>query len=145
MAVLLFSLLKISNIIQNEKIPVKEKRFISIPFNVYLGWITVATIANVTVFLVSVGWKGFGISDFIWTSVVLVVGAMIGILRINKSKNISYGLVFVWAYFWILFKHLSPSGFNGNYPSIIVTVSICIFLFVFALLRIVYRKDSVAK
>lgn len=140
MAVLLFSLLKISNLIQGEKILPKEKRFISIPFNVYLGWITVATIANITVFLVSVGWKGFGISDFIWTSVVLVVGAIIGILRINKTKNISYCLVFIWAYFWILFKHISSSGFNGNYPSIIVTASICIFLFALALLRIVYNR-----
>lgn len=142
MIVLLVSLIKISNIIHIEKLNSKENLFISIPFNVYLGWITVATIANITVFLVSIGWNGFGISDFIWTSVVLAIGAIIGILKMNKSKSISYGLVLVWAYFWILFKHISSSGFNGNYPSIILTTIICLFLFVFSISRIVYKKHS---
>jgi len=145
MGILLISLLKISKIIAAEKLTSKDNLFISIPFNVYFGWITVATIANITVFLVSVGWNGFGISDFIWTSIVLVAGAIIGILRMNKSKSTSYGLVLVWAYFWIFFKHISSSGFNGNYPSIVITTIICIFLFVLAISRNIYRKDSVAK
>ncbi|PIW94709.1 MAG: hypothetical protein COZ85_03735 [Candidatus Moranbacteria bacterium CG_4_8_14_3_um_filter_34_16] len=60
----------------------------------------------------SIGWNGFGIADFIWTSIILLVGVLIGILRIRKDKNIAYGMVLVWAYLWILFKHLSASGFG---------------------------------
>jgi hypothetical protein len=71
MAVLLLLLIKIADIIRVEKFMTNEKIFISTPFSVYFGWITVAAIANITVFLVSINWNGFGIADFIWTSIIL--------------------------------------------------------------------------
>lgn len=145
MVVLLVALIKISDRINIEKLSSNEKLFFSIPFDVYLGWITVATIANITVFLVSIGWRGFGIYDFIWTGIILSVGAIIGILRMNKNKSISYGLVLIWAYFWILFKHISSSGFDGNYPTVIVTSGICIFSFVIAIWRIAYERRKIRK
>ena len=140
MAVLLILLIKIADIIRVEKMNSKEKLFISTPFSVYFGWITVATIANITVFFVSIGWNGFGIADFIWTSIILLVGSLIGILRMNKDKSIAYGLVLIWAYLGILFKHLSTSGFGGQYSSIISTVILCLALFGFFVGRLVYKK-----
>lgn len=131
MAALLFLLIKIADILRKEKFTSLEKLLIWAPFSVYFGWITVAAIANVTVFLVSIGWNGFGIADFVWTSVILLVGALIGILRMNKDKNIAYGSVLVWAYLGILYKHLSSGGFNAQYPSVIITVVICLILFAF--------------
>lgn len=140
MVVLLIFLIRIADILRVEQLTAQERLFVSIPFSVYFGWITVAAIANITVFLVSIGWNGFGITDFVWTSIVLLVGAFIGILRMRKDKNIAYGLVLIWAYFGILFKHLSTGGFDGQYPGIIVTVIVCLVLFVFFLARIVYKK-----
>lgn len=140
MAVLLIFLIKIADILRMEQMTTQEKILISIPFSVYFGWITVAAIANITVFLVSIGWNGFGIEDFVWTSVVLLVGALIGVLRMYKDKNIAYGLVLVWAYLGILLKHLSASGFGGQYPSVIVTVILCLILFGFFVGRIIYKK-----
>lgn len=131
MTTLLILLIKIADILRVEKFTKLEKLFIWAPFSVYFGWITVATIANITVFLVSIGWNGFGIADFVWTSIILLVGALIGILRMNKDNNIAYGMVLIWAYGWILFKHMSVSGFDGQYPSVIFTVIICLILFVF--------------
>lgn len=145
MVAFLFLLIKISEILRKERLTTLETRFVSIPFSVYFGWITVATIANITVFLVSIGWKGFGISDVIWTSSILVVGFLIGILRIYKSTDIAYGLVLVWAYLGILFKHLSSSGFDGQYPSIIATVVLCLVLFVVLIAQRAYlilRDDT---
>ena len=133
MLVLLISLIKIADIVNRKQFTSVEKLFLRTPFSIYFGWITVATIANITVFFVSIGWNGFGIADFVWTSIILLVGALIGILRMNKDNNIAYGLVLIWAYLGILLKHTSTSGFNGQYPSIIVTVFICLFLFVLAL------------
>jgi hypothetical protein len=141
MAALLFFLIKIADILRAEKFRAFEKLFIWAPFSVYFGWITVAAIANVTVFLVSIGWNGFGIADFVWTSVILLVGAMIGILRLQKDKNIAYGLVLVWAYLWILFKHLSAGGFGGQYPSVIAAAIFCLALFGFFIGRMVYKKQ----
>lgn len=140
MAILLFLLIKIANIIHNEQFGLFEKLFIWTPFSIYFGWITVASIANITVFLVSISWNGFGIADFIWTSIILIIGSIIWILRMNKDKNIAYGLVLVWAYLWILFKHISPNGFNLQYPNIITTIIICLILFIFFLGRIIFKK-----
>jgi hypothetical protein len=140
MALLLVLLIKIADILRVEKFSSIEKLSIWAPFSIYFGWITVASIANITVFLVSLGWNGFGLADFVWTSIILLVGALIGILRMNKDKNIAYGLVLVWAYSWILFKHLSVSGFDGQYPSIIVTGIVCLILLIFFIIRIFYKK-----
>jgi hypothetical protein len=140
MAVLLVLLIKIADILRVEQLTAQEKIFVSTPFSVYFGWITVAAIANVTVFLVSIGRNGFGITDYIWTSIILLIGALIGILRMRKDKNIAYGLVLIWAYFGILFKHISISGFDSQYTSVIVTVIVCLVLFVFSTGRIIYKK-----
>ncbi|MFA6589592.1 MAG: tryptophan-rich sensory protein [Bacteroidales bacterium] len=140
MLILLISLIKIADILRREKLKFKEKLFISVPFSVYFGWITVATIANITVFLVSLGWNGFGMADFIWTSIILLIGALIGILRMCRDKNIAYGLVLVWAYFGILFKHLSSGGFSGQYPSVILIAVVCLVLFGFFTGRISCKK-----
>lgn len=140
MAVLLFSLIKIADILRKEKFSGMEKLFIWAPFSVYFGWITVATIANITVFLVSLGWNGFGLADFVWAIIILLVGALIGIWRMNNDKNIAYGLVLIWAYIGILIKHFSIGGFNGQYPIVIVTVIACLALFIFFAVRIFYKK-----
>jgi hypothetical protein len=140
MAALLILLIKIADILRTEQMSSQEKLFISTPFSVYFGWITVAAIANITVFLVSINWNGFGIADFVWTSIILLIGALIGILRMRKDKNIAYGLVLIWAYLGILLKHLSADGFAGEYRSIIVTVVVCLGLFTFFVGQLLYKK-----
>ena len=130
MAILLFGLIKMADILRKEQFSLKEEFFIRAPFSVYFGWIMVATIANITTFLVSIGWKGFGISDQVWASVILIVGAIIGITRMLWDKNIFYGLVFIWAYIGILIKHTSSTGFAGQYTSIITIIIFCILAFV---------------
>lgn len=144
MTLLLVLLIKIADILRIETMTSQEKLFISTPFSVYFGWITVAAIANITVFFVSIKWNGFGISDFVWTSIILLVGALIGILRMRKDKNIAYGLVLIWAYLGILLKHTSGNGFNGQYPSVIATVILCLALFGFFIGWLIYKKYSTA-
>lgn len=141
MAVLLFSLIKIADILRSELFSAQEQLFISVPFSIYFGWITVATIANITVFLVSIGWNRFGVADYVWTSIILLVGALIGILRMRKDANIAYGLVLIWAYLGILYKHVSAGGFGGQHPSIIATVIVCLLLFTLIVGRILYKKQ----
>ncbi len=137
---LLFVLIRIADILRVEKLESLSKFLISIPFSIYFGWITVATIANITVLLVSINWNGFGISDSVWTVIILLVGAVIGILRMQKDRNIPYGLVFVWAYLGILLKHMSVDGFNGEYPNIVSTVVICLILYLISIGKLLLRK-----
>lgn len=140
MATLLLLLIRVANILTTERFTGFKKLFIWAPFSVYFGWTTVATIANVTVFLVSVGWNRFGILDYVWTSIILLVGTIIGILRMNKDKNFAYGLVIIWAYLGILLKHLSASGFNGQFPSVVVTVIVCLTLLILFEKKLIYSK-----
>jgi hypothetical protein len=140
MAVLLFLLIRIADIIRTQKLTSKEKLLISSPFGVYFGWITVATIANITVLLVSIGWNGFGIAESVWTIIILLTGALIGILRMLKDKNVAYGLVLIWAYLGIMLKHISPVGFKGQYPDIIATVILCLVLFGIFVGRIIIKN-----
>lgn len=142
MLVLLFLLIKIAEILRKEQFVMQEKIFVRAPFSIYFGWITVATIANITVFLVSIGWNGFGIADYIWTSIILLVGAIIGVLRMQRDHNVPYGIVLVWAYLGILLKHVSATGFDGQYPSIIATVIVCLVLFGFFTGNIVWRGQG---
>lgn len=98
-----------------------ERISVQLPFSVYLSWITIATIANTATFLVSIHWDGMEISQSVWTCIVLAVGGLIGGISLLKWQDIPFGLVFVWAYLGIAFKHISAKGFDGAYVDVIIT------------------------
>ena len=75
----------------------REKLAVHMPFSVYLGWITIASIANVAVFLVSEKWDGFGISPETWATLIIIVALVITLLVLATRKDIAYSLVIVWA------------------------------------------------
>lgn len=75
--------------------------FISLPFGIYFGWISVATIANISSYLVVNNWNGLGLSAILWTQILLVIGAILGILMTLVRKEIGYPLVIVWAFMGI--------------------------------------------
>jgi hypothetical protein len=95
-------------------VPLQEKLCVHLPFSVYLGWITVATIANVTAYLVSVHWDGLGISDVMWTIVVISVGVLITLLALITRRDIAYSLVVVWALLGIYLKRTTQESLNSD-------------------------------
>lgn len=99
---------------------------IPVGFQIYLGWICAATIANVSVMLKKIEWKGFGVNDQFWTILVLLVGSMIGILIALVQHQSFSTLAICWAYVGILAKHLGKNGYNSAYKPIIVTLILCI-------------------
>lgn len=78
--------------------------FLRVPILVYLGWICVATIANVTAFLVTIGWDGFGLPPSAWTVVMIAAGAVVALLLALARGAVSSALVVVWAYAGIVLK-----------------------------------------
>lgn len=130
--VILVCLILINKLTAKESFTTREYFFIRLPFSVYFGWITVATIANVTVLLVSIGWDGFGIAEATWTVMVLAVGLIIATATMIRNRDIAYGLVVVWAYAGILLRHISSEGFGSRYPPVIAAVLICIALLLLA-------------
>lgn len=79
-----------------------EKWLVHVPFSIYLGWLSVATIANTSIALYDLGWNGFGIAPEIWTALVIVVGAGLGIAMTLFRREIAYPLVIVWAFVGIV-------------------------------------------
>ena len=82
-----------------------EKWAVQIPFSIYLGWITVATIANTTQLLYFLDWNGWGISPEIWTVIMLAAGVVISALMSFTRADVAYSLVLVWAYIGIAVMH----------------------------------------
>ena len=75
-----------------------ERWLINVPFSIYLGWITVATIANATSLLYYLGWNGFGIDPQVWAIAMLAAGLVIAAWMARSRGDIAYLLVLVWAF-----------------------------------------------
>ncbi len=75
-----------------------------VPFSIYLGWVSVATIANVTDVLDFVGWNGWGLEPAAWAALMLAVGVVLAALVAFTRHDAAYVLVFVWAYIGIALK-----------------------------------------
>ena len=79
------------------KVGLADRLAVHLPFSVYLGWITVATIANVSAALVWLDWDGAGISAETWAILVVVVALIITALMLFTRKDFAYSLVIIWA------------------------------------------------
>ena len=128
MSVLFVCLAVITGTYKKMKLEGRDRWFLALPFSVYFGWITVATIANITVYLVSIGWNGFFIPTEYHMAAVLLIGTLLGGLTVFKRKDLAYGMVMVWAFSGILVKHVSDQGFAGAYPLVWGTAIACLIL-----------------
>jgi translocator protein len=79
------------------KVPTGERLAVHLPFSVYLGWISIATIADISLTLVAYGWDGFGVAPEIWAIIIVAVALVLTMLMLGIRKDIAYALVIVWA------------------------------------------------
>lgn len=96
---LLFSLLKIvwNNRMELWDAPISVILFLWWPFVIYSGWVTVASIANVSAYLVKIEWNGFGISPVVWTVIMIVIASSINLVITWKRNMREFALVGAWA------------------------------------------------
>ncbi len=80
-----------------------EKWCVDTPFSIYLGWITVATAANITDWLYSVGWDGLG-APMAWAVIMLVTAVVLGALMAWARRDAGYLFVLVWSFIGIALK-----------------------------------------
>jgi hypothetical protein len=135
MLVLLGSLIGIYLILRsgNEKVSRSESLFARLPFSIYLGWVSVATIANATTVLYNLGWDGGGISPVVWTVALMIIGGILAGVALLVRRDVAYSLVFVWAFTGISAKHA------GNQPVMLAGYIISAILLVAALVTLVRR------
>jgi hypothetical protein len=115
MACMLVSLIYINMAIENLPLGI-----IKAAFGIYLGWICIATIANVTALLVSYNWVGFGLSQETWTIIMISIGALIVALTIYRISNPFIGLSVIWAFTGIIIKR------QEDYKSIVIAAAVAI-------------------
>ena len=77
---------------------------VDVLFSVYLGWITVATVANISDWLYFVGWDGFGIPAQVWAVIMVAVASLLGLAMALLRRDVGYLSVLVWAFVGIAVK-----------------------------------------
>jgi hypothetical protein len=131
MLVLLASLLAIYLRLGSDRqqVPATEGWAVHIPFSIYLGWITVATVANVTALLDYLQWGGWGVSPEVWFIIVSLVVLAIAVGVLATRRDIAYGLVIPWAYV----------GIYARYPDVasVAVTSLLVAIIVLAVIVIV--------
>jgi hypothetical protein len=84
--------------IGRSRVSVAERWLVQLPFSIYLGWITVATVANVTSLLDYLNWGGWGIAPQVWAVIMLVIAGGIATAVSFTRGDVAYMLVIVWAF-----------------------------------------------
>jgi hypothetical protein len=142
---LLFCLYKINKETTSKSTSLEQTLTTRIPFEIYFGWVTVATIANISSFLVQQGFQdGYLLDAQTWTVVILVVATLIGTVTALINSSPAYSLVLLWAFYGIYSRHISPLEWNFQYPNIILATQILMLILgvvsVAALVK--WAKDS---
>lgn len=81
-------------------------------FGMYLGWICIATIANITAVLVFFGWDAFGQSETFWTCLMVIIGALVVSFTLAKVNNAFIGAAVLWAFVGIIIKRIEAPDYH---------------------------------
>ncbi|KQO97846.1 hypothetical protein ASF30_15090 [Leifsonia sp. Leaf264] len=74
----------------------------------YLGWVIIATVANITAVLVEAGFEGFGIDPDIWGVIVIVIAGLIGIgLALFGEGRLAPTASLCWGIGWVAVARLT--------------------------------------
>jgi len=112
-----------------------ERWSVDIPFSIYLGWITVATVANITDWLYLIEWAGFGIAPQAWAVIMIVVASIVGLLMALIRKDAAYVIVLVWSFVGIAVKQ-TPA------PSVMTAAWVCAGLMLLLAAYSLFRRQT---
>jgi hypothetical protein len=107
-------------------------------FSVYLGWITVATVANITDWLYLVDWDGFGIPAQIWAVIMLIIASLLGLAMALTRRDVAYLLVLVWAFTGIAIKQTSA-------PTVVLTAWIAAAAMIGLVIHILIQRRTTSQ
>ena len=96
--------------------------FVRFPFSLYLGWISVATIANASAVFTDLGWDGSPLSPVTWTVVMIGVAAALSLLMSYRYRDLAYSGVLVWALIGILVKQADYTAIVAACVIAIITI-----------------------
>ena len=123
MLVLLVILMRIFLLMEKHSLDATDKFLLQYPFHVYLGWISVATIANTAAALVSIPWLGAPFTQSSWTISMLIIATGLSMFMVIRFKSVFYSMVTVWALYGIF------SRWRASTENLIGEVSLALIVF----------------
>ncbi len=83
----------------------REKWAVHVPFSLYLGWISVATLANLSVVVYTLNLDSLGLPPLVFTLILVLIATGLAISMMLRRNEIAYPLVIVWALIGIAARH----------------------------------------
>lgn len=128
---LLYSLVKIivNTNMERTNAPLGRTTFLWIPIGIYAGWISVATIANIAIYLSKIRWEGGLLAPTTWCLIMIIVAVILNIIMVYKRNMKDFALVGVWALFAIYIRHkldLEHIAYSALAGSIIIFITILV-------------------
>lgn len=139
LTVLVMIALLVSLIMLYRTYPTKDNRLTSrLPISIYLGWICVATITNISYVLTVYQWSGWGLSDPLWAVIMMTIGTALALhIRFHHS-DIAYVFVFIWAFIGIAVH-------NGFEELLVMTAALFLSAVLFASILFIKKRPSADK
>jgi hypothetical protein len=109
------------------KVDRREWFFTRLPFSIYLGWITISTVGNLSVFLVARNWDGWGLSQAFWTVLAIFCLAAAALLFLWKYRDRAFVLTFVWVFTGVFIQRLF-AGDPSHYIVGLAAAAAAVFL-----------------
>lgn len=105
--------------------PIEVLAFVWWPICLYSGWITVATIANISAYLTKIEWDGIFLSDQRWTMIMILVATALNVAMVISRNMREFAMVGIWALIGIFVRHKDTEG-KIAYIAIVGAVTIFI-------------------
>jgi hypothetical protein len=85
-----------------------NKLFTQFPLSIYFAWLCVANVANISLYLVSIGFTQFnGLGEVEFALIMILIIIMISLYIIGSKRNVFFGLVIIWSLYGIQLKRAS--------------------------------------
>jgi len=109
--------------------------YMRFPFSVYIGWISVATLVNVFVIFEANGIERLiGLDEQVWAIIMLIVGAILGVIFTLTQHGIAYSLTFIWAFIAIMVE-------QSGHPAIVTASKVAVVFLVGGIVIEVIRRN----
>lgn len=136
--IILLLLLSLIFIYRKIKQNINRGLFDLVPFSIYLGWVSIASIVNVFTYFVRNDIQTFiGFNELGWTVIILIFGCALAASFSLINQDALYSLVFIWSYIAIYVK--------GQEEIINLVTLICIVIMSVIVLNVVISKVSKTK
>lgn len=108
-------------ILQLGKIQTGKQWLLPAAFGMYTGWLLIATVVNISSWLVSIDWQGFGIAADVWGIIILIVAVVVTAVVTLITRNAILPIPVAWGYLGIYQSLNAADGYAGAYPSLALT------------------------